>query len=178
MSGTILTLLVLSPFVLIGALAVGAVLRPVQDPAAPSDAIVVFAGGEGERLARAVALAEAGVAPRLLANLGVGPWVGREAIGALCARDDLPYEARCLLVESDDTAGEARAFAEIARREGLGSLLLVTSDYHLARARLRLRRCFDGSIRAVGAGGRHTARTTLHEIGGLAEALLLDRRCR
>ena len=53
--------------------------------------------------------------------------------------------------EAATTRGEARAFAELAGREGWHSVTVVTSSYHRRRAGLLVGRCFEGTVRSVGA---------------------------
>jgi len=150
--------------------------RPAQTPSlSRSDAIVLFAGGR--RLAAAVELADREIAPRLIINLGNGKWPGYTSLLEHCTRDDVTHERICIVAHSDDTAGEAAAFAALARAAGHQRLTIVTDDYHLARAALRLSQCFDGDIQRVGTGDTGTFRQRLHELGGLVEALLLNRRC-
>jgi uncharacterized SAM-binding protein YcdF (DUF218 family) len=48
----------------------------------------------------------------------------------------------CLTPEASTTRGEARAFAELAGREGWRSVTVVTSSYHRRRADLLVGRCF------------------------------------
>jgi hypothetical protein len=57
----------------------------------------------------------------------------------------------CLHSEIDTTRGEARAFAELAGREGWRSVTVVTSSYHRHRAGLLVSRCFPGTVHTVGA---------------------------
>jgi len=49
------------------------------------------------------------------------------------------------------TRGEARAVAKLAREHGWRSIVVVTSTYHVPRARLIFRRAFDGELRMASA---------------------------
>jgi len=147
-------------------------VRPRQHVPVGADAVVVNAGGRGERLRRAIELMEAGIAPTLILNRGQEEWIGRAAIDRVCDRAHDGYEVRCIVAPIDSTAGEGQAFAALAHERGLSHLVLVTSDYHLFRASLWLRRYFRGKVERVGAGGRASARMYVHEWGGVVRACL------
>lgn len=109
------------------------------DPAAPTDAIVVLTGGRF-RLESGIDLLEAHRARKLFIS-GVNQHVDRAAL--LRVLGPLPESASCCIVlghDAADTYGNARETAEWMRREGYGSLRLVTSWYHIPRSRLEFER--------------------------------------
>ena len=131
-----------------------------------ADAIVVFAGGNGARLNKGLDLARDGYAPNLVASTGPDQ---------LCnAR--LSFSVICFSPDPDNTRGEAEAIGRLAREHHWNRLIVVTSTYHVTRARLLLDRCYAGSIEVAlvpahqGFFGWLGAIT--HEWGGLAEAML------
>jgi uncharacterized SAM-binding protein YcdF (DUF218 family) len=156
----------------------GLFLFPRTHTPAKADAVVVFRGGRGERLNTALRLMEAKVAAHLIIPNGtVASW---PQANRLC-RGRHSFTVSCPDPEVENTRGEARAIAGVARDKGWRSLVLVTSTYHVTRARLLLGRCFDGRLDAVKAGpgltpGRYLARVS-HEWAGLAEAELVNRGC-
>lgn len=113
----------------------------MQSPAEPphTQAIVVLTGGSN-RLSKGFSLLADGYGDRLfvtgvhrdvavadlLAREGIDPtaWVDRVAIGQVAM----------------DTAGNASETAQWLRGEGLDSLALVTSNYHMPRSLLEFRR--------------------------------------
>ncbi len=103
-----------------------------------TDAIVVLTGGAG-RLAEGIRLLAAGAAPVLFVS-GVDPRVDRKSVlrsaggvpDALAPRIVLGYRA-------EHTQGNADETALWARARGLGSLRLVTANYHMRRSLLELR---------------------------------------
>jgi uncharacterized SAM-binding protein YcdF (DUF218 family) len=118
------------------AYAVGFILFVSNLPIVPetlprADGIVALTGG-GERLDAAVALLENGVGKRLLIS-GVSQQTSKETLGkmsgggtrfACCA--DIGYVA-------EDTHGNAVEAANWARQNHFGSLVIVTSRYHMPR---------------------------------------------
>ena len=137
-----------------------------------ADAVVVFAG-ESRRTELALELMEDGVADVLVLSLGDRDRVGRR----LCGQTD-PFEVLCPTPATADTRGEAQMFGELARQRSWESVVAVTGDYHAQRARLRLARCFDGSVTSVNVDwGRPRPGLVLRETLGFLEAQLLERRC-
>lgn len=143
-----------------------------------ADAVALFVGGRGERLDTAVRLVRAGVATNLVIPNGtVSTW---PQANQYC-RGHHSFTVYCPSPSTDNTRGEARAIATLARRRGWKSVLLVTSTYHVTRARLLLTRCYKGHVDAVKAGPGLTparyAQRVAHEWAGLAEAMTVARSC-
>jgi uncharacterized SAM-binding protein YcdF (DUF218 family) len=150
---------------------------PDTDDPTRADAVVMFAGGRGERLPVALRMAERGVAPTLVVMNGTDP-VWPQA-NELCAGKHT-FTVVCPTPDPDTTQGEARIAAALASDEGWRSLILVTSDYHLHRAWILLDRCFDGDIALVAAhsdaGVVARTRNVLHEWFA-SIAATIDRDC-
>lgn len=116
-----------------------------------TDAIVVLTGGRG-RIDRGVALLQAKAAKRMLVS-GV-------PIGV--TRDDLARENkaprrlfRCCIDLGDaavDTRSNADETADWMRANGYRSIRLVTSDWHMARARMELASALPDDVRIVRDG--------------------------
>jgi len=112
-----------------------------------TDAVVVLTGGRG-RLARGLAVMEAGSAKRMLVS-GVAPTTTREQLADAAqvplsrfSRTDLGYGAVDTRSNAEETAGwMARGNHE--------SLRLVTSAAHMRRARLELARVLPDDITVV-----------------------------
>ena len=148
------------------------VLWPSTDEPGRADAVVVLAGGLGERLPAGVALVEDGVAPVLVLSHGTDGCGDRRA----------GYEIVCFTPDPDRTQGEARATAALARERGWDTVVVVTSTYHAARARMLFERCLDAEVRGVGVdpptrGGLPTPLNVLREWAGWGHALLAERGC-
>ena len=136
------------------------------------DAVVVLSGDRGERLARGLALMEAGVSKTLV--LDGAP--DSELVLELC-RGGQPFEVVCLRPQPDSTRHEARAAAELASDRGWESVAVVTTTAHLTRAGLLFRRCMPTSVVMVEGRRRPSVRLVVHEWLGMAEALVLVRGC-
>jgi uncharacterized SAM-binding protein YcdF (DUF218 family) len=162
------TVLVLAVVLLAAAVAVNLRLFvwPGTDEIQPADAVVVLAGGDGERLDRGLELVRDGVAPTLA--LSFGP-------DRLCLEPQ-PFDVLCFRPSPEDTRGEAEAIGRMARERGWSNLVLVTSTSHVTRARLLLERCYSGTLQVTGATPRADlpgwVGAIVHEWGGLAEALV------
>ena len=118
-----------------------------DDEVAEADAVMVLAGNK-RRLPVALALVERGVAPVLVISDGLDPrWT---SANRLCRFGD-PVRVVCPRPEPYSTRGEARLAARLAREHGWDSLLVVTSRFHLFRARRLFERCFQGRLSFIGA---------------------------
>ena len=109
-----------------------------------ADAVVVLSGGREHRLAEGRRLVEAGVADTLAISDGAAK--GWAEANALCEED-----AVCFVPDPYSTQGEARWIAEEAERRGWDSVVVVTSTYHVRRARTIVERCYHGDLAVVGA---------------------------
>jgi uncharacterized SAM-binding protein YcdF (DUF218 family) len=143
-----------------------------------ADAVVIFAGGRGERLARAERLMADGLASNLVIPNGTAPeWPA----GNSACREERPYAVFCPLPEPDTTRGEARAIADLAQARGWTRVIVVTSSYQLTRADLHLGRCFDGDIQRVravpGLSALAWARRVAHELLAWTQAMTIERGC-
>lgn len=116
---------------------VGEYLVSAREPVR-SDCLFVLAGDfHGQRILKAVELYRAGMAPKLLVSGPAGLYGQTEDQLAIAyARShgggDVPYIP--LPHKADSTVTEARAVLGELRRNGCGSVLVVTSDFHTRRA--------------------------------------------
>lgn len=118
-----------------------------DDPPARADAVIVLAGSK-KRLPVALGLMRDGAARTLVVSDGLEPrnrlavsvCTTRQAFAVVCPKPD-PYSTR----------GEAQLIGRLASERGWRSLVVVTSRFHLLRARLLVERCFPGRVTMVGA---------------------------
>jgi uncharacterized SAM-binding protein YcdF (DUF218 family) len=111
---------------------------PAPDPP-KADGIVALTGPSAQRVEAALELIEAGKAQRLLIS-GVGQHVTRRQLQIVFGAD-LPVYDCCvdLGFRAANTVGNAAETANWARAHHFRTLILVTADYHMPRARLELK---------------------------------------
>jgi uncharacterized SAM-binding protein YcdF (DUF218 family) len=152
---------------------------PPSDVPAHADAVVSFSGDLGERLATSLRLMRRHVASVLVLPNGNSTEWPAEA-RALCTRPQ-NFEVFCPMPPAPfNTRAEAQTIAKLAQRHRWRRIVMVTSTYHLARARLLLQRCYHGAIymaAAVPAAGRIQARVLWHEWRALAWSFVVNRSC-
>jgi uncharacterized SAM-binding protein YcdF (DUF218 family) len=165
------------PVVVTGTLFLAATARlliwPPTNDAGRADAVVVLDGGSGERLDRARELMARGIARTLAVSTGRDLDV--DEAGDLCNKRQ-EFEVVCFSPRPDSTRGEARALATLARRNGWNEVVLVTSTYHVTRARILVERCFAGRLDVVAASPPrqplHWAAAVVHEWAGMLETTI------
>ena len=132
---------------------------PHEDSPAHADAVVVLSGSRTSRLDKALTLMRRGVAPVLVISDGRDPlW---PQANRLCAGGGR-FAVLCFRPSPYSTRGEAEAVASMAARRGWRSIVIVTSTYHVSRARLLFERCFHGRVQAVGS--RYTLTRLPYEV--------------
>ena len=151
---------------------------PSSDTPTQASAVVVLSGAKN-RLTKAEQLIRAGVAP-VLAISSVLRTPNWHAALRLC-RAGRYHGARVLCFEASpySTRGEAENVARMARAHGWRSLVVVTSRYHIRRAKLLFERCFPGRVQTVGAPFAWTELPSIlpSEWSKLVYALTVARDC-
>lgn len=140
--------LLFAPFAIISAFSYWAVYQMLVPeerlPTGNVDAIVVLAGGSGERLERGLELLEEYPTAVLMISIPPEPpkFDSGRLARSLCdnAADDIELVV-CFDVWPDSTAGEAASAARSASENGFESIVLVSSDLHMARAARWFGRC-------------------------------------
>jgi uncharacterized SAM-binding protein YcdF (DUF218 family) len=135
------------------------------------DAIVALDGDRPRRLRAAVAIAAQGIASALVIVRG------EEVAPELVAAHDLPFEVISFVPDPSSTRGEARAVARLAADRGWGSVLAVTSSYHVPRTRLIFARALecDFEVLSAGCSARRLPRDLAAEAAKWTLALTLRR---
>ena len=82
----------------------------------------------------------------------------------------------CFQPDPTTTRGEAEEIGRLARQHHWHSVIVVTSTYHVSRARLIVERCMPGTVLMVAAPGKPSLEgwgyQFLYQTGGFAKALL------
>ena len=125
----------------------------VQDPLVKADGIFILGGTMYERQLEAVDLYKGGWAPRLFVLREVSDWGevelrnrGIEYLSVVDAQVDVmerlgvPRDRITILDRANSTAQEAVILRDVAQREKLAKVIIVTSKQHTRRARLVINR--------------------------------------
>jgi uncharacterized SAM-binding protein YcdF (DUF218 family) len=147
---------------------------PERGMPARVDAIVML-NGPGNRLPTALSLAWAHRAPVLVVSRGSPYW----ARGSGCAPAIPGVRVICFAPDPATTQGEAEFAGLLARRYHWRSIVLVTTTPQDTRARLRVQRCFPGSVYVMTAHlpAYDWPYALVYEWGATLKALLLQRSC-
>jgi uncharacterized SAM-binding protein YcdF (DUF218 family) len=118
-------------------------LWPHDDELPPrADAVVVLSGSK-QRLPVGLRLVREGLAPVLVLSSGPEAEEIDPRVARLCAGPRPPV---CFEADPSSTRGEARAIARLTRGRGWDELVVVTSGFHVFRARRILERCYGGRL--------------------------------
>jgi uncharacterized SAM-binding protein YcdF (DUF218 family) len=122
--------------------------KPAPADAATTDAAVVLTGGSG-RIAHAIAILEEGKARRLLVS-GADPSVRKRDIARRIEGSRRLIEC-CMDLgsESVDTRSNAEEASRWLRRHKFRSVRLITSDWHMRRARYEFGKVLGNDYRIV-----------------------------
>jgi uncharacterized SAM-binding protein YcdF (DUF218 family) len=156
---------------LLAALTAALIVWPYEQTPLHADAVVVLgAGSAPDRVRAALQLMNRGTADTLVV-------MSPSEDTRLCRRAE-PYKVICIVPRPFKTWGEAEAIGRLAKRRSWTRLTVVTSTYHVTRARLLLARCFHGKLAVVGSRGSGIPTgpvRALHELGGLLYAIVRPR---
>jgi uncharacterized SAM-binding protein YcdF (DUF218 family) len=152
---------------------------PAESAPPPRASAVVVLAGDKARLAPALALVRRGVAPVLaLSTVGrAHNW--RQALELCASGRYARAHVLCFDAEPYSTRGEARAVARLARERKWRSVVVVTSTFHVTRARMIFRRCYHGPLYVVGTGSTwwRLPEEWAYETGKLVVQLTVQRGC-
>ena len=125
------------------------VVRPHVNHPQQSDAIVVLGPPDDNgRIDTALALIDKHIANNLVISVG-----SPEQFHAkhLCTTPQQGFSVTCFEPDPATTRGEAEEVKRLASQHGWKSIIVVTSTYHISRARMIVKRCFDGKLYMVAA---------------------------
>lgn len=143
----LLVWLTVTAVVVIAAAGIGAHFlfgRPQGDPLTTADAIVVLGGDPDGRVDYGLRLAREGYADTVVLSNSYGE--DDPVIRRACASGTSRIEVVCFVPDPWTTRGEAIYTADLARKRGWRSLIVVTWNFHIVRARYIFEQCFDGRL--------------------------------
>ena len=149
-----------------------------SEPPAHASAVVVLSGDRA-RLAPALALVRRGVAPVLAISSVERTHNWQQALELCASGRYAGARVVCFDAEPYSTQGEARAVTRLARGQKWRSVVVVTSTFHVTRARMLFRRCYRGPLYVVGTGSTwwRLPEEWAYETGKLVVQLTAQRGC-
>ncbi len=117
------------------------------DKPVKADAVFVLSGSS-TRLPVGLRLIRQGYAPLLVISKS-GP--SASALEQRACAHRLDVKVLCVQADPYSTVGEAEELGRLARERHWSAVDVVTSSYHVVRARTIVRRCFRGTLRVIGA---------------------------
>jgi uncharacterized SAM-binding protein YcdF (DUF218 family) len=115
---------------------------PDTDKPVSADAVVVLAGARKPRLNKGLELMRKGVAPTLV--ISDAPVFGWPEADRLCPPNRAEFKVICFRAKSYSTRGEAEEIGHLVREHSWKRVVVVTSKFHVARARMLVKRCVKG----------------------------------
>jgi uncharacterized SAM-binding protein YcdF (DUF218 family) len=125
------------------------VFDPTVNRATHADAVVVLGPPtEDGRLETGLTLIKQGYASNLVISLNSPKqWQARQ----VCEDPPRGASVTCFTPDPATTQGEAQEIRRLAAAHHWSTAIVVTSTYHVSRARMILKRCFDGRLEVVAA---------------------------
>lgn len=154
--------------------------RPHADQLTKADAIVVLGGDWDNRVGYGLDLARQGYAPTVvLSDFYPGHRVEMEEV---CTQHIPGVTVVCFRPDPPTTLGEAMFTADLARKHQWSTVIVVSWNFHMVRARYIFSRCFDGRLvmrpvpRTYAFGTRDWAWVYAYQFGALVKAAILGCR--
>ena len=125
------------------------VFDPTVNRATRADAVVVLGPPtEDNRLETGLTLISQGYASNLVISIN-SP--NQRRARAVCAQPPGGVSVTCFTPDPATTQGEAQQIRRLAAAQHWNAVIVVTSTYHVSRARMIIKRCFDGRLEVVAA---------------------------
>lgn len=120
-------------------------VRPQTDQLRHADAILILGGYGDHRYSYGLDLGLQGWAPNIVVSV---PDEGDNPTAKRLCTDPPPRRLtlHCFAPDPSTTRGEGRKLRELASQYGWRTVIVVTFQPHLSRARFILEQCFDGEV--------------------------------
>jgi uncharacterized SAM-binding protein YcdF (DUF218 family) len=139
------------------------VAEPTVNKPEKVDAILVLGPPDVDgRVAAAYALARAHYASTVVVSVESDR---QFQVKSACRNKNPAYQVICFQPDPKTTQGEAREIGRLAKQHGWKSIIVVTSKYHISRARLIVDRCMPGKVLMVAAPGKPSVTKWAYEFG-------------
>lgn len=149
-----------------------AYVRPQIDQLRPADAILVLGGPGKARYKYGLELAAQGWAPTVVMSLPDD--ADDPNTTELCTTSN--PKVQCFAPDPATTKGEGRELRRLASQYGWHTVIVVTFQPHISRARFILKQCFDGDLVMVATPTRTSiprwAFEYVYQTAGYARAVL------
>jgi uncharacterized SAM-binding protein YcdF (DUF218 family) len=152
-------------------------MNPKLDHLRHGDAIVVLGPPDtGDRISRAFTLAEQGYASHVLISVIANVAERTPAARRACSQPQQRFTVQCFVPDPSTTQGEAREIRRLADQNGWHTVMVITSTYHISRARMIIKRCYHDELAMIEAQRRPSATEWpyqfLYQSAGYAKAFL------
>lgn len=139
-----------------------------------ADAVVVLAGTR-QRLPVGLDLMRHGFAPILVVSRSQSP----APLETATCKGKHSYRVICFAAHPYSTHGEAEEIGRLARANQWTRINVVTSNFHVFRARILVKRCYHGALRMIGApqSTKHLPLDVVQESAKLAYQETVQRTC-
>lgn len=149
-------------------------VHPHVDQLRRADAILILSGPHHDRYPFGFELAEQGWAPNLVVSNPSGTASPR--LTRYCAAPHPRFRVHCFVPDPPTTKGEAQELRRLSSEYGWRTVIVVTFQPHISRARFILQKCFDGELVMVtnptGISVRRWAYEYLYQTAGYVRAIL------
>ena len=151
------------------------VVHPDTDRPTRADAVVVLGSVHVDgRLELGLQLVDEGLAPNLVLSVSAPDLPAMDTYA--CNRSTAAVTVTCFVPNPGTTRGEAEELRRLAQQHNWKTIIVVTSTYHVSRARYIFGRCFSGRIEMVaadrGIGPATWAYQYLYQSAGYVKAFL------
>jgi uncharacterized SAM-binding protein YcdF (DUF218 family) len=149
-------------------------VRPHVNHPQHADAILMLGPpDENNRVETALTLLNKHVASSLVISV---PAAHERASQDLCTKPQIGFTVTCFRPHPATTRGEVEEMRRLAEQHGWKSIVVVTSTFHISRARMIVKRCFQGQVYMVPARKGISVGRWIYEYfyqtGGYVKAIL------
>ncbi len=147
---------------------------PQTDTPRHADAILILGGEYHARYQFGLTLASEGLASTVVASNPIG--LADRWLIDQCESPPPGITLRCFVPDPPTTKGEGRELRRLASQYGWKSIIVVTYQPHISRARFILQSCFDGELAMVASPAQLSLRKWaiqyLYQTAGYVRAVL------